>query len=190
MDEKTFPTTLPNHSNSNSIIKSSSSVHGREPFIPPPPQGPGPPVPTSLLPHAPTVQVTHQIELLNPPQSGGVSEAADTVTNNTAIVREEEKASDTLNQPSIIESMSGQSTNDTSVTSEASDTTVMAQTKTPQDLKPIIPNDGTVIDSESLGFIFCKPKLLPIKSITIEKLEQLQQTANERARKQELEESK
>lgn len=144
------------------------------------------PLPVALLPHAPTVQVTHQIKLLNPPQQAP-SEAVDSVTDGH--LQREETSNDTLNQASIIESMSGHSTTAT-VTSEANNSTVPAQIEIPSEMKPIIPNEGTVIDSENLTFIFCKPKLLPIKSITIEKLEQLQRTANERAKKQEQDELK
>lgn len=51
-------------------------------------------------------------------------------------------------------------------------------------LTPIIPSEGVVIYEEPYFFVLCKPKLLPMKSVTIEKLEKLQQEANEKAKRQ------
>ena len=50
-----------------------------------------------------------------------------------------------------------------------------------QDLAAIVPNEGIVIHEESSSFVLCKPKLLPMKSVTIEKLERMQRTAYARA---------
>lgn len=48
-------------------------------------------------------------------------------------------------------------------------------------IKPIIPKDGILCYEEQPFFILCKPKLLPIKSVTIEKMEKLQREAQEKA---------
>lgn len=48
-------------------------------------------------------------------------------------------------------------------------------------IKPIIPKDGILSYEEDSFFILCKPKLLPIKSVTIEKMEKLQREAQEKA---------
>lgn len=84
---------------------------------------------------------------------------------------------------------SAQSAGEASSAASGRSVTVTAQIEIPPDIKPIIPSEGFVIDSENVNYIFCKPKLLPIKSITIEKLEKLQETANERAKKVEQEEA-
>lgn len=46
-----------------------------------------------------------------------------------------------------------------------------------QDLSAIVPSEGVVIYEEGSSFVLCKPKLLPMKSVTIEKLERLQRDA-------------
>jgi BBSome-interacting protein 1 len=51
-------------------------------------------------------------------------------------------------------------------------------------LTPIIPSEGIVIYEEPPFFVLCKPKLLPMKSLTIEKLEKLQEASNEKAKRQ------
>lgn len=48
-------------------------------------------------------------------------------------------------------------------------------------IKPVIPKDGVLCYEEEPFFILCKPKLLPIKSVTIEKMEKLQREAQEKA---------
>lgn len=52
-----------------------------------------------------------------------------------------------------------------------------------QELSAIVPNEGIVIHEETSSFVLCKPKLLPMKSVTIEKLERLQRSAYARAMK-------
>lgn len=94
-----------------------------------------------------------------------------------------------FNEGNIVQSTSSANTDDSSSAAGARNVTVTAQIEIPPDIKPIIPSEGAVIDSENVNYILCKPKLLPIKSITIEKLEKLQQTANERAKKVEQEEA-
>ena len=94
-----------------------------------------------------------------------------------------------FNEGNIVQSTSSASAGESLSASGTRSVTVTAQIEIPPDIKPIIPSEGAVIDSERLNYILCKPKLLPIKSITIEKLEKLQQTANERAKKVEQEEA-
>jgi BBSome-interacting protein 1 len=43
-------------------------------------------------------------------------------------------------------------------------------------------NQSIVIQEEKPFFIFCKPKLLPLKSMTLEKLEKMQRQAEEKAK--------
>lgn len=47
-----------------------------------------------------------------------------------------------------------------------------------QELSAIVPNEGIVIHEEVESFVLCKPKLLPMKSVTIEKLERMQREAS------------
>lgn len=49
------------------------------------------------------------------------------------------------------------------------------------ELAAIVPNEGIVIHEEPDSFVLCKPKLLPMKSVTIEKLERLQREASNKA---------
>jgi BBSome-interacting protein of 10 kDa len=51
-------------------------------------------------------------------------------------------------------------------------------------LKSIIPKSGIVIQEENPYYILCKPKLLPIKSVTFQKLEQINEELKEKAKKQ------
>lgn len=53
-----------------------------------------------------------------------------------------------------------------------------------QDLKPIIPGQGLAIPEEKPFYVLCKPKLLPLKSLTLEKLEKMQSEALAKAKKQ------
>lgn len=43
-----------------------------------------------------------------------------------------------------------------------------------EQIKPIIPSQGIVIYEEKSFFILCKPKLLSLKSLTLEKLEKIE----------------
>ncbi|KAK0167036.1 hypothetical protein PV327_004484 [Microctonus hyperodae] len=53
--------------------------------------------------------------------------------------------------------------------------------KTPDDeIDIIIPQQDFLCQSESLDYILCKPKLLPLKSVTLEKLEKMQKDAEEK----------
>lgn len=53
--------------------------------------------------------------------------------------------------------------------------------KDSEPIKPIVPKDGILCYEEESFFILCKPKLLPIKSVTIEKMERLQREAQDKA---------
>ena len=54
---------------------------------------------------------------------------------------------------------------------------------TEHDLKPIIPSQHLVIVEQNPFFVLCKPKLLPIKSFTLLKVETIQRDAEEKIRK-------
>ena len=43
--------------------------------------------------------------------------------------------------------------------------------------KPILPNKGQVIIEDVQDLVLCKPRLIPLKSFTLEKLEKMQQEA-------------
>lgn len=44
--------------------------------------------------------------------------------------------------------------------------------------KDYVPKVGLIYHKESIQLIFCKPKLMPLKSLTLEKLEKLQEDAD------------
>ena len=50
-------------------------------------------------------------------------------------------------------------------------------------LKPVMTNNNIVIQEEKQFFILCKPKLLPLKSLTLEKLEKMQTEAEVKAKR-------
>lgn len=41
----------------------------------------------------------------------------------------------------------------------------------------VLPRQGLLYQEENLDYILCKPKLIPLKSITLEKLERMQRDA-------------
>ena len=53
-----------------------------------------------------------------------------------------------------------------------------------KEMKPVIQHTGIVLQEEKSHFVLCKPKLLPLKSLTIEKMEKLQRDASAKAKKQ------
>ena len=55
-------------------------------------------------------------------------------------------------------------------------------------IRHIIPQKGLVYTEQSPMLVLCKPKILPLKSVTLEKLEKMQKDAQETIRKQEEEE--
>ncbi|KAL5496252.1 hypothetical protein EMCRGX_G012497 [Ephydatia muelleri] len=52
----------------------------------------------------------------------------------------------------------------------------------PQLFKEVLPKTGMVFTEETLEMVLCKPKILPLKSVTLEKLEQMQTEAQEKLR--------
>lgn len=51
-------------------------------------------------------------------------------------------------------------------------------------LQPILPNQGIVLSEQPQQFVLCKPKLLPLKSLSLLRMEQLQQIAEQKAKQQ------
>lgn len=45
------------------------------------------------------------------------------------------------------------------------------------DIKPIIPKNGQLLLEDVKELLLCKPRLMPLKSYTLEKLEKMQQEA-------------
>lgn len=43
----------------------------------------------------------------------------------------------------------------------------------------IIPESGKLFYEQNTEFLFCKPQLMPLKSVTLEKLEKMQKQARE-----------
>ncbi|KAL0121633.1 hypothetical protein PUN28_006860 [Cardiocondyla obscurior] len=41
----------------------------------------------------------------------------------------------------------------------------------------VLPRQGLLYQNDSLNYILCKPKLIPLKSVTLEKLEKMQRDA-------------
>jgi len=56
--------------------------------------------------------------------------------------------------------------------------------------KEVLPKQGQLYDEDLPNMVLCKPKLLPLKSVTLEKLEKMQRDAEETVRAQELAASK
>ena len=50
----------------------------------------------------------------------------------------------------------------------------------------IFPQSGMLFKEEIIGPIFCKPKLIPLKSVTLEKLEKMQQEGLEKMKQMEV----
>lgn len=49
--------------------------------------------------------------------------------------------------------------------------------KSPEKIDIILPRQGFLYQEENLDYILCKPKLIPLKSVTLEKLEKMQKDA-------------
>ncbi|XP_018374947.1 PREDICTED: BBSome-interacting protein 1 [Trachymyrmex cornetzi] len=41
----------------------------------------------------------------------------------------------------------------------------------------VLPRQGLLYQTDALNYILCKPKLIPLKSVTLEKLEKMQKDA-------------
>lgn len=50
--------------------------------------------------------------------------------------------------------------------------------QTVDDIKPILPKTGQLITDELPEFVMCKPRLIPLKYVTLEKLEKMQKFQN------------
>ncbi len=53
-------------------------------------------------------------------------------------------------------------------------------------LKEVVPKTGLLFQEQSLHPVLCKPKLLPLKSVTLEKLEKMQKDAQQKVWQQEM----
>lgn len=53
-------------------------------------------------------------------------------------------------------------------------------------LEEYIPHKGLLHNEETPEYILCKPKLMPLKSVTLEKLEKMQKEADEKLKKQQM----
>ncbi|KAK7868491.1 hypothetical protein R5R35_001900 [Gryllus longicercus] len=62
----------------------------------------------------------------------------------------------------------------------------MSKDQTPV-LKDFIPNSGMIYHEDLPQYILCKPKLMPLKSVTLEKLEKMQKDAEDKLKQQRLE---
>ncbi|XP_011362041.1 BBSome-interacting protein 1 isoform X1 [Pteropus alecto] len=54
--------------------------------------------------------------------------------------------------------------------------------------REVLPKQGQLSVEDITTMVLCKPKLLPLKSLTLEKLEKMQQAAQDTVRQQEMEE--
>ena len=52
----------------------------------------------------------------------------------------------------------------------------------PDSLREVLPKRGLVYQESNPQLVLCKPKLLPLKSVTLEKLEKMQKDANAKAK--------
>ncbi|XP_030058621.1 BBSome-interacting protein 1 [Microcaecilia unicolor] len=52
--------------------------------------------------------------------------------------------------------------------------------------REVLPKQGQLCVEDTPTMVLCKPKLLPLKSVTLEKLEKMQREAQETIRQQEL----
>ncbi|XP_006778772.1 PREDICTED: BBSome-interacting protein 1 [Myotis davidii] len=52
--------------------------------------------------------------------------------------------------------------------------------------REVLPKQGHLSVEDITTMVLCKPKLLPLKSLTMEKLEKMQQAAQETIRQQEM----
>ncbi|XP_022337389.1 BBSome-interacting protein 1-like [Crassostrea virginica] len=57
--------------------------------------------------------------------------------------------------------------------------------ETKQALKEVLPKQGLLYQEDMPTVVLCKPKILPLKSVTLEKLERMQREAQETVKQQE-----
>jgi len=55
------------------------------------------------------------------------------------------------------------------------------------EIREVLPKQGELYQEDLPSVILCKPKLIPLKSVTLEKLERMQSEAQDLVRQQELE---
>ena len=55
-------------------------------------------------------------------------------------------------------------------------------------LREVLPKKGMLYTEQNPMPVLCKPKILPLKSVTLEKLEKMQKEAQDTVKQQELEE--
>lgn len=51
-------------------------------------------------------------------------------------------------------------------------------------IKPLVPKSGQIMIEDEPDLLLCKPRLIPLKSFTLEKLEKMQQQAVQQASEQ------
>ena len=51
-----------------------------------------------------------------------------------------------------------------------------------ENIREVLPKRGLVYQESNPQLVLCKPKLLPLKSVTLEKLEKMQKDANDKAK--------
>ena len=54
-------------------------------------------------------------------------------------------------------------------------------------LKEVLPRKGLLYQEDTAPLALCRPKLMPLKSVTLEKLEAMQKAAEEKGRQQQQE---
>ncbi|XP_062602191.1 BBSome-interacting protein 1-like [Saccostrea cucullata] len=57
--------------------------------------------------------------------------------------------------------------------------------ETKQQLKEVLPKQGLLYQEDMPTVVLCKPKILPLKSVTLEKLERMQREAQDTVKQQE-----
>lgn len=57
-------------------------------------------------------------------------------------------------------------------------------TSSPADFNQYLPGRGLIHNDDVPQLILCKPKLMPLKSVTLEKLEKMQQDAEKKLKEQ------
>ena len=55
----------------------------------------------------------------------------------------------------------------------------------PKHFKEVLPKNGELYQEDKPSLVLCKPKIMPLKSITLEKLEKIQKKAQEAMKAQE-----
>lgn len=53
-------------------------------------------------------------------------------------------------------------------------------------MQEVLPKQGMVYQEDMPTVVLCKPKLLPLKSVTLEKMEKMQKEAMEQVKQQEM----